>query len=585
MTVNQKAEVISSDNLTKAISAASGFRHADTFSSLVSFMTNSLQATVQSREYYFNELDRYRNNYIVNGIYNIVSNDIIADSGSSDFISISVPKYPEVEEEIKKLFTHLNISDVLISIMPELLHYGSYSIRPIISPGRGVIDLVDDLNPRQVIALTDSKSIPIMYFVANQMSRSELNPYDNVVPQQYTYTNSGRNSYEYLSISQMVYFSLDLSFSKLTLDPRLIRQMRTKAPQIYTKLLPQSLKIKTSQSFVWPSIDKLKEVLLLDKLSVYKNIGSILTPNIIGVPVPDVYDPNQLIDITKKYDELFNSNVARFNNTQNLELTIQELSAIKVVPIVGDRSTPQVIDTGRGEPIAKDESVNESMGRLLNSLGIPKELFDGAMESNTNLKTNVRYAKKVKRIQKSVTKTLNMLALLHISEKFSNLNVYPSDIVITLKNNINIDELENMESQDLIISSTNNIKMLLDNLAPIVELSSYEIDADKLVENIRDNFSSLGSIYQNIFKKKEDLSTKSNYTNSEGESFSLVPNEQGTNMVVRDSVTTEEGDESHIANDSTGDNQEQTIEVVSKEKTVEKTSDSPEKDSNQSNKE
>lgn len=516
---NQRVETLASTDLVKTLNETTSFRHADHFSSLVSHLTASLQSNIHNRDYYFKELDNYRNNYITAGIYDIISNDVFVDNGSSDFISVKIDGHEDIEEEINKLFAKLNIANVLQSILPELLHYGSYAIRPIIATGRGIVDLMDNVEPRNVVAITDSKNSPLAFYIANvpiqQPNQFALNGNTNAY-------NSSRISYEYLPISELLYFSLDLSFSKIVLPEKTIKQFKSKSPDIIKKLMPTAVKIKTSQSLIWPVLDKLKEVLLLDKLSVYRDIGSILTPNLVGIPVPDVYDPNQLIEIVKKYDEILNSNVAKINTNQNMEITLQELSSVKVVPIVGDKSTPAVIDVGRSVPISSLEALNDGISRLLNSIGIPKELFDGSTESKSNMKTNIRYAKKIKRIQKNIIKTLQFLALLHVSEKFPSVNLLTKDITIELKNSCNVDELENMESQDLIISSITAIKGLITELEPIVEKSSYEIDVDKVIENIQESFASMGSKYHSMFKKKEKP-TKAVYTNNADQQIPADP--------------------------------------------------------------
>ncbi|BCG50094.1 hypothetical protein [Ralstonia phage RP13] len=552
MSDNQKVENIASNELVGALREAATFKHENHFHSLVNFLTSNLQNSIHTREWYFNELQNYRNNYIVNGIYDIVSNDVFVDNGSQDFLTIKCDKHEDVEKELNKMVRRLNLPNVLLSIMPELLHYGSYSIRPVVKENVGVIDLVDDLDSRQVIALTDSKGMPLMYFVANQLPlRSDLSGVGQPYQQQ---ANSTKKSYEYLSITELLHFTLDLNFSRLVLPERDVKAIKQKAPGLVKKLLPSTLKVKTSQSLIWPALDKLKEVLLLDKLSVYRDIGSILTPNLVGVPVPDVYDPNQLIEIVKKYDELLNSNVVKLNNTQNMEITLQELSAVKVVPIVGDRSNPTPIDVGRSAPISSNEALNDGIGRLLNSIGIPKELFDGSEDSKTNMKTNIRYAKKIKRIQKNITKTVQMLCLMHISEKFPHLNIYPEDLHIQLKNNTNVDELENMEAQDLMVSSITSIKSLVNELEDLVAKSSYEIDVDEVVGNIVENFSSLGSKYQGMFKKKEKKQEPSVYTNEQGDTFTPTP-QAGMDTIETDKEKDHENEQGRQSSQADGSDQ------------------------------
>lgn len=502
---NQNVDNMASAELTTAVNSISQMRHADQFSSLVSYLTSNIQSIVSTREYYYNELQAYRNNYIVNGIYDIICSDVLVENGSSDFVTIQVDKYPQVQKELEDMFARLNLPSVVASILPELLHYGSYHLRPVLKAGRGIVDIVDNLEPKSVIAITDSKNSPLMYFISNMPTQSRV--FDGVSTngsyQAQQFFGSGKQQFEYLSTRELISFHTDLTFTKLSMPTRLVQQMKAKSPAPFKKIFPSSMKLRTSQSIIWPAIDKLKEVLLLDKLSVYRDIGSILTPTLVGVPVPNSYDPKQLIDIVKQYDALLNSSVTKLNNTQSLELTLQELASVKVIPVVGDRSTPTPIDVGRNAPVSNMDAINDSLGRLLNSLGIPKELFDGSADSKSNLKTNIRYAKKIKRLQKNIIRTLTLLCLLHISQRFPNLNVKYTDINIQLKNNVNVDELENMESQDLLVASVRSAKDLISDMAEVIEKSDYEIDHNIIVEHVRDSFASLGSKYAAAFKKKQ----------------------------------------------------------------------------------
>lgn len=526
---NSKIDNLASQGLSKALNEVQNFKHRDHFASLVGHLTSSLQSNIHTRDWYFKELDGYRNNFITNGIYNIIANDVFVDNGSVDFITVKMDEYPEVEEELIVLFGNLNITNVLQSILPDLLHYGSYAIRPVIKSGRGIIDLVDNIEPRNILALTDGKNKQIAFFIAevtNQSSNSS-NLLDAFNPP----TGTNRISYKYVPITEVLYFSLDLSFSKIILDNKVAKQLRKQVPtdsDLNKLLLPSALKVKTSQSLVWPVLDKLKEVLLLDKLSVYRDIGSILTPNLVGIPVPDVYDPNQLIDIIKKYDDLLNSNVVKLTSQQNIDITLQELASVKVIPIVGDRSSPTPIDTGRSAPISNPQAMADSLNRLLNSIGIPVESFNGESTGRSNTKTHIRYAKIIKKIQKNIISVLKFIALLHISEKFPSLDIKDTDINIQLRNNTNIDELENLESQDLIISSISSIYDLIEKIEPLVGKSTYEIDSDSVIENMMSSFSSMGSKYHNIFKKKMGDQTNTTYT-TDDESLSSSSSEGSSN--------------------------------------------------------
>ena len=99
---------------------------------LSGILNQQLQTTSLMRESYFRELALYRNNYVVNAVYDIISNDIIQDNTSSEALTVYCPTDKEVEEELRKLFNKLGVVEILQAILPDLLHYGSYTLRPIV---------------------------------------------------------------------------------------------------------------------------------------------------------------------------------------------------------------------------------------------------------------------------------------------------------------------------------------------------------------------------------------------------------------------------------------------------------------------
>lgn len=526
-----------SKELATGLNQLAQFKRTSSLQSVLQFLNSSLSNVVQTRDRYFKELVEYRNNYIVNGIYDILSNDILNDTTSADSIIVSCEKDEQVELEIKKVFDKLGIVEIIQSILPDLLHYGVYPIRPIVVEGKGVIDLVDDLYPNQVIAITDTKNEPLFYYVNNQVQNIDEYSNGQGYNQTQSYLSSGRRKkygYQYKDITEIVYFSIDLTFSKLLLPEEETQHIKSKTPDFLSKLLPRSLKVRTSQSFIYPVLDKLKEVLALDKYTVYKSIGDVLTPKLVGIPLPQTYNVDQLADITQTYNDLINDNITKTQNLQNLEVTLQELASVKVIPIAGERSTPTMIDTGRnvGENNSNLEAVADSLGRLLNSLGIPKELFDGSLESKENIKTAIRYAKKVKRISKNIVRTLKFIALLHVSSKFPDKNILISDIDIQLRNNLNLDELQNLETQDLVISSIENMKNLIEGLEDVVKDSDYEIDKNLIVENVRNILAMANSPFLNVFRIKENNLTANDANKIVDE---LTPEDQNETRQVQES--------------------------------------------------
>lgn len=480
---------------------------------LSGILNQQLQTTSLMRESYFRELALYRNNYVVNAVYDIISNDIIQDNTSSEALTVYCPTDEEVEKELRKLFNKLGIVEVLQAILPDLLHYGSYTLRPIVVKKKGVVGLSDDYYPNQVIAITDSKSDPLMYFIANNLNPLEDSRKANGTISDMTYLGTATNQwrkksklYEYKDISELLYFSIDLGYQKLLLPESDIQSIRSKVPSALEVLLPRSLKVRTPNSFVYPALDKLQEVLALDKYIVYRHLGDILTPNLVGVPLPNTTDVNQAHEIVQRYSDIINGNIDRASNILDMNATLQDLAKVQLIPIIGDRATPEAIQFGRqvGESTSNMETYQEVLSRFLTTIGIPPEYFNNEKESKENLKTAIRYAKKIKRIAKNLIRPLEHLALLHISEKFPDKNITADQIRIQLRNNQNVDELQNLETQDLVISSIDNMRNLIESSEEIVSGTEWEIDKNLVIENIVNTLALSNSPFFGVFKKKAD---------------------------------------------------------------------------------
>lgn len=513
---NQNIENLTSRELSKVLNASSAKLHNNFAKNIISHLNSVLNSVVTDRNSYYIELAKYKDNFITQGIYDILSNDILLDvSSSQSAINIKVPEYPDAEEELIDLFARLNIVEVVQSILPDLLHYGSYPLRPIVRDDRGVIDLVDDLTPQRVLPLCDSKNNPIVYFISDQDILSDYLG---------TNYNSSRDfKFSYYPITDVINFSLDLKFIKVNLENPLNGthfHIPDNTPDIAKKLLPGSLRVKVSRSFIWPILDKIKELLALDKMNIYNSIGKLLTPKLVGVPLPNNQSIEDAIEAVDRYNELLNSNIFSTTDISALDINLREMSQLKAVPIIGDRSTLTPMDVGAEMRPSDIDTFNNSLDLALNSLGISPEVFRGNLSGKESIKNNVRYARNVKRIQKNISRTLSFLGLLHLSKVMPQYNIAIEDIQINLRNNTNVDELENLETMDLMISSISNVNQVLTDIQPIIEKSSYEVDNDAIIESIITSFANSGSIFHTAFKIKEEDTEQAAEDNPDGDAES-----------------------------------------------------------------
>lgn len=512
---SKKEEGLKSEGaiLADLLNGTSDFRHDSMLNSFVQYLNQKLTGITQSRERYFNELRKYRYNYITSGIYDILSSDILGNDESAGFM-VTVDDDEELSAELNELIKDIELPDLIAQIMPEVLHYGSYPLRPVLEDGVGLIGLIDDLEAKDVICVTESGGYPLFYFVNWSTMDADAIDYGK------------RQLVEYFGPDKIVNLTLDLSFIKLQVPEKITKQMKKKLQEAvgpdsyYAELIGNTIKLSSSLSFIWGALDKLKNTLMLDKIGTYRNLSSLLTPTVIGVPLPANNDIKSLKDVVQKYDEIINSSNLVVTDFDTLNFNMQDIASVKVVPISGDRANPTVMETGRGENQIDYEVIKNNLEAFLASLGIPAELFFGGMSSKDNLKANIRYAKKIKRIGRSLSKFVKYLMLLHIAYRYPERDVDIDNIKVTLKTTLNTDALENLEAQDLTVSSIQSMLGLLRDMSDnLLKDSNYQIDKSKLVDIVRGELEAIGSPYHSVFITKDANTEVTQVTGDLAESF------------------------------------------------------------------
>nr|DAT04519.1 MAG TPA: portal [Bacteriophage sp.] len=474
-------------------------------------LNSKLTAFATTRIQYYKTLRQFRRNWVTEGVYDTINNDVLLDNTSDDTVSVEIVGNDALTQEANDLFRKLKIVEILHSIIDDLLHYGSYALRPIAYKGVGVVDLVDDYEPHQVIALTDSKNNPVMFFISDDYLSSDYSQADAAGTYAYVPQTKKPISQRYRSIDELIYFGLDLSFTKIHIEEDWTQAIRKAAPMsAFRATLPKTFKLRASRSFIFNNLDKLQDILLMDKLNTYRSIGDTLTPNVLGVPLPDNYDPQQSTEVTKHYDALLNNNIDQMTDFLDPETMFRELARIRVVPIVGDRSQPVKLETKETERVEDIESKNQALRNFLDSIGVPAAVFFGEAEHKESLKNSIRYAKKIKRIQKNISRALIRLLIIHFQNRYPELagKLSESDIRVTLRNNTNLDELEDLESQDLTLSSINSALEMFETIRPLTEgeESEYKIDDNMILQVIKDRLGTSGSIFARALTKIEDES-------------------------------------------------------------------------------
>ncbi len=458
-----------------------------------STFNDELNKVTKSRENYYSLLSKFRNNYLVNSIYDIFINDIILDSSTDAVINIEVPKNPKIQDNLNELFKNLKISESLLEILPDLLHYGSYSLKCIVTDA-GVQSIEDIYDAGEILPIYDSFNNPLLFVKKSRKVNGEYFSYER---------------YEYLSVKEIISFNVGLEKIKIDLsnkETQFLSNATNLPPKSETdKILPNLLKVSLGKSIIYPVLDKIDQYLTVEAAQILNIIEKAIKPDLVGVSVGANYGISDVVEIVDKYEQMLNERFDVKDHT-SLKNILKNSKRLKVIPITGDRGTLENISLRNDNDLKYDTSILKDLQEdTFNLLGIPYEFYKGEGTSNReNIKINVRYSKKIKRIQKSVVRSLKMLCLLHVSKAFPNESLTEADIVISLKNNVNVDEIENLESLDLLMSTITDVVSMAETLTELAsESSKYEVNNDELLSAIKQSLQDSGSKYANMLVEKD----------------------------------------------------------------------------------
>lgn len=441
---------------------------------------------------YYSRLRELRNNFITNGIYDIIKNEIFSNSINNGIILSMDNK--TLEKEANDLIQSEMVIGQVKSFLPDLLHYGSYTITPEFTKGVGLTALNDEYEPGDVIEFLSSNGSPLCYFV-NPITPDSL--------------GSTQNTFSYgtarmIPHDNMIYLGLNMGYEKLYLGDNQVKLLN-ELNDNRVGLLDDKVKVRTSTSLLWGNLDKLEDLLLLDKVIIHRDIANLLTPTILGINLPNSNSLTEMVEVVNKMEQLVNGNNVRVRDVIDGKVSIEDISKVKIIPVAGDKGTPQHIDTARNENKIEFTDFKDQLELFLLSIGIPPDLFLGASDNDVT-RIYIRYSKLIKRISYVIIDFLKKILVGHFNAKYPKFVYKPSHFNITIRTNSNLDTLEFTEAQELHLASARSFVATLEDLNPLIEQSKYSINADLLIEKLDSMLSEVGSPFTGIFSLKEATS-------------------------------------------------------------------------------
>jgi len=424
-----------------------------------------------SRDYqkFYKEIERVRETYIAEVILDQFTFDTLTPDVSSDNIIEITPNIdnPELAKALEDFQLRFDIDRLVQDITPDLIAFGSYTLKPIIEEGQGIVEIKDDYLPYEVIPFykgtdlefylkLDDKGKPNFYY----------NPTDFVV----FFVNARRIRLR-LGKGFLSYFSEE-----------------------ERKKLPSFLKIGTPL-FTSGVIKKIKELDLLEKLVPASQIQLLSKGNVVGVYVSPTMSPEEASDFAKQLERKLNSLGVSVDKDLD-QLSIVEIlkgaGRIKVIPVTSEKGQITKLDYKPEESSNLLDSIQDLRQVILTSVGIPPELVFNSGDSTKNeiLKRYSRYYRKLKYIQKAIVDGLRELTLIHLINK--GISVTPEDFSIRFTNSIiNIDDLDKIEYAVTITQNLSDIHRFVNDLQSDENLSQY-VNTEGFAEYLNNELSKIG---------------------------------------------------------------------------------------------
>lgn len=426
----------------------------------------------QDRDSIYKEIEQFRNYYFVTLALDVICDDVLTDSNTGSVIDVS-SDIPELDKELKRFMEEFDVVNLIEDILPEMLLYGEYALGTTVESGKGIIEIVDSVTPSDFVALYDSQ-LPRAFWIRDA------------------------DSFKVAPVRDFAHFCINSRKLRVDSAQRAPKDLKMRSP-FY----------RIGRSVIWSGIDKLKELMLLEKVSAANSVSSLTRPNIIGLSLPNSTAPNELVDITKRYENMLNANSRQqtsagmqgANPMDKLSGMIQDSSRVKVVPIFSDKGQLDKVDLNQGDksmdllPLIRDYREVAAT-----ALGIPSELLFGEVGNRrAALKQYARYSRKITTIQRAITRGLQQLCLNHLVNKFQDTRIRLSDVKVDMRSNLSVDELSNLEGIELQLSSINELHRLAQEMYTSDLNMKHRINGEAFANYVKSALGDVGFRYDFIY--------------------------------------------------------------------------------------
>lgn len=414
----------------------------------------------------FRDLQTY---YLVDAILNQLAEDSLTPDITTGEVVTLTSDDERVRLELEDLQSKINLDQLVNDFIMDLLENGDYYLRIQAAEGQGVTAIIDDVDQDNILGLYD-KGLPSKFLIKSTKQIRLVAPYH------YAHFVLGKSKLR-IKLSDFI----DGKLEGDTGSYRLPTYVRVGRPVLYGV------------------INKLKELLLLEKLIPAAKINQLSSGNLVSVGLPAHTTPEKAFDVARQVEQVLNQKIGVNKSTSEMTVTdiISTAGRVKVIPSFGDKGSLGTVDA-KNDRTADDltASVKDLREIICSSVGIPYAiLFGGDGNKSEILRKYARYLRRLKTIQSSISNGLMQIALIHLINK--GISATPADVKIEFRNEIvNIDELDKLEYHDAILGMTEKVIELGDNLSKSA-IFQGAVNPEELVKAVK-SIMSLSSSLNNV---------------------------------------------------------------------------------------
>ena len=478
--------------------------------------------TLRDRNMLFNRIDAIADHHIAKKIRDVIISDGFNEVNNSNefFVKYTDPEDPEkaemFTEDIRKMIRRTGFLEILRdNIFSEGFKYGELFLSKTAENGRGIIEVVDDIELRDHIAV---------YSKANFLGAVRL--------------KQGRRSSsvldgDFIPASKIAHFMLN--YERKNLHITVGGKNYDRMQQIIKE------KVRCASPILEPVIDLIKQYNQLEVISGAIELARAIQPILLGVGISPEQDISKITKQLQDWSNALNKNKNSVLSSIQSDLISQEtllknMNTIELIPydVENNANAMRQIMLNYGETNLI-EKINDVRKTIAMAVGIPEQYistttYNGQKDTKEDtIQTNPCYSMMLSRVQILIAKGIRDFAYDHLRVKYSNeagilkrdIDKDKIEVIFQSSTNLN-DRLEN-ESMMLRGEMMSSLLSVIDSVAgsPNIEV---KVITDNFLGMWRDQFRSNPSV-RDIFERQtaEDIKIQRGDLDLPDTSTSTVP--------------------------------------------------------------